>query len=87
MELNLLAQGILALSAILVLAPLFAGLVNKLKALFTARVGAPLVQPYHELRRLFQNLPLNEPENFTNLRVIPTIGLKNGCEVLPFEKN
>jgi formate hydrogenlyase subunit 4 len=75
MELNLLAQGILALSAILVLAPLFAGLVNKLKALFTARVGAPLVQPYHELRRLFRKETINASSSSFISDISPVINL------------
>jgi formate hydrogenlyase subunit 4 len=75
MELNLLAQGILALFAILVLAPLFAGLVNKLKAVFTARIGAPLVQPYHELRRLFRKETINASSSSFISDISPVINL------------
>ncbi|MFA6568652.1 MAG: NADH-quinone oxidoreductase subunit H [Victivallales bacterium] len=45
--------------AILVLAPLFSGLVNKQKAVFTARIGAPVAQPYYELRRLLRKETIN----------------------------
>jgi formate hydrogenlyase subunit 4 len=42
-------QGIFSIIIILLLAPLFAGIVNKFKAIFTGRVGAPFYQPYFEL--------------------------------------
>jgi len=47
-------QGIISVSMIIGLAPLFAGLVNKQKAKLTGRVGAPILQPYYELQRLFK---------------------------------
>ena len=75
MELNFLAQGIISLLAILVLAPLFAGLVNKLKAVFTARIGAPLVQPYHELRRLFRKETINASSSSFISDISPVINL------------
>jgi formate hydrogenlyase subunit 4 len=36
------------------LPPLLLGIINKTKALFAGRVGPPLLQPYHDLIRLFQ---------------------------------
>lgn len=75
MELKSLIQGIITVSAILVLAPLFAGLVNKLKALFTARVGAPVVQPYYELRRLLRKETINADSASYISVIAPVINL------------
>src|SRR5436190_23229511 len=38
----------------LVLPPLLLGVINKTKALFAGRVGPPVLQPYHDLIKLFQ---------------------------------
>jgi len=59
MDINTLLQGIIALLAILLLAPLFAGVINKQKAIFTGRIGAPVVQPYYELKRLLRKETIN----------------------------
>ncbi|TAK51346.1 MAG: hydrogenase [Bacteroidetes bacterium] len=59
MGLILLTQGIISLLVILSLAPMFAGLVNKQKAIFTGRIGAPVVQPYYELKRLLRKETIN----------------------------
>jgi formate hydrogenlyase subunit 4 len=45
---------IIHLAAFLILPPLLFGLINKTKALFAGRKGAPLLQPYHDLVRLFR---------------------------------
>ena len=47
-------QGIISVLSILFLAPMFAGLVNKMKAIFTGRIGAPILQPYYDLKRLLR---------------------------------
>jgi formate hydrogenlyase subunit 4 len=44
----------LACALFLVGAPLYAGIVNKLKARFSGRIGASVFQPYYELWRLAQ---------------------------------
>lgn len=59
MELNQIAQGIISLIVILGLAPMFAGLVNKQKAIFTGRIGAPILQPYYELKKLVRKETIN----------------------------
>ncbi|MDT8440263.1 MAG: NADH-quinone oxidoreductase subunit H [Desulfuromonadales bacterium] len=48
--------GSLALHVALLLlfAPLLQGVINKTKAWFAGRVGAPLLQPYHDLARLWR---------------------------------
>jgi len=43
----------LHLFLLFVFAPLFLGVITKTKALFAGRVGAPLLQPYYDLFRLF----------------------------------
>lgn len=75
MELKSLIQGIVTVSAILALAPLFAGLVNKLKAVFTARVGAPVMQPYYELRRLLRKETINADSASYISVIAPVINL------------
>jgi formate hydrogenlyase subunit 4 len=50
---NIALQGV-AMFAILALAPFLTGVVRKVKARLLRRAGPPLVQPYRDLRRLFQ---------------------------------
>ena len=45
---------ILHLSILLVFSPLLQGIITKIKALFAGRLGAPLLQPYYDLARLFR---------------------------------
>ena len=75
MDLNSLAQGVVSLLAILVLAPLFSGLVNKQKAVFTARLGAPVLQPYYELRRLLRKETINAGSSSFISDISPVINL------------
>jgi formate hydrogenlyase subunit 4 len=42
------------LALVFVLPPLLLGVINKTKALFAGRVGPPLLQPYHDLAKLFR---------------------------------
>ncbi len=39
---------------VLLLAPLFAGIISKVKAFFAGKKGPSFFQPYFDLRRLFQ---------------------------------
>lgn len=68
-------QGILSLTAVLTLAPLFAGLVNKQKAIFTGRRGAPVLQPYYELRRLFRKETINASSSSFISIIAPIVNL------------
>ena len=70
-----ISQGIISIIVILSLAPLFAGMVNKLKAIFTGRIGAPVYQPYYELRRLFKKETINAESSSFISRVSPLINL------------
>lgn len=44
----------LQLIVLLIFAPLPLGVINKTKALFAGRIGAPLLQPYYDLARLWR---------------------------------
>jgi formate hydrogenlyase subunit 4 len=68
-------QGIISLSVILGAAPLFAGLINKLKAILTGRIGAPVLQPYYELRRLFKKETINASTSSYISRIAPVINM------------
>jgi formate hydrogenlyase subunit 4 len=54
MEAAMLARTCLHLALLLLFAPLLQGVIVKTKALFAGRVGAPLLQPYHDLARLLR---------------------------------
>lgn len=57
------------------LAPLFAGMVNKQKAILTGRIGAPVLQPYYELIRLFKKETINAGTSSFISRISPLINL------------
>ncbi|HRZ79781.1 MAG TPA: NADH-quinone oxidoreductase subunit H [bacterium] len=59
MELNRFLQGTVSLLFILAFSPMFAGMVNKQKALFVGKIGAPVLQPYYELMKLFRKETIN----------------------------
>lgn len=63
MVLNELIQGAVSLFFILIAAPIFAGIVNKQKALFVGKVGAPVFQPYYELIKLFRKETINASDS------------------------
>lgn len=75
MELIKLIQGIISILVILALAPMFAGLVNKLKAVFTGRIGAPVLQPYYDLKRLFRKETIYAKSSSFISIISPTINL------------
>jgi formate hydrogenlyase subunit 4 len=64
---------ILSILIILGIAPLFAGLVNKLKAKFTGRIGAPVLQPYYELQKLFKKETINATNSSFVSRISPIL--------------
>lgn len=72
MDLELL-QGILSILLILGLAPLFVGTVNKQKSKLTGRIGAPIIQPYYELKRLFKKETINAVNSSFISRTAPLI--------------
>ncbi|MDP3148594.1 MAG: NADH-quinone oxidoreductase subunit H [Ignavibacteria bacterium] len=66
-------QGIISILIILLLAPMFAGLVNKLKAIFTGRIGAPTIQPYYDLKRLLRKETINADSSSFISAISPVI--------------
>jgi formate hydrogenlyase subunit 4 len=50
----MIGRLILHLALLLLFAPLLQGVITKTKALFAGRVGAPLLQPYRDLARLWR---------------------------------
>jgi len=72
MDLEVL-QGIISIAVILGFSPLFAGLVNKQKAKLTGRIGAPVLQPYFDLYRLFRKETINSATSSFISRVTPLI--------------
>jgi formate hydrogenlyase subunit 4 len=64
-----------AFVAWLVLAPLLLGLVNRVKALFAGRTGPPLLQPYHDLRRLLGKGAVYSRTTTWVFRAGPVVGL------------
>ncbi len=68
-----LLQGIISIVVIIGIAPLFAGLVNKQKAILTGRIGAPVWQPYYELQRLIKKETINSTTSSFVSRVSPLI--------------
>lgn len=57
------------------LAPLLLGVVAKTKAVFAGRTGAPLVQPYYDLWKLFQKGAVYSPTTTWVFRAGPIAGL------------
>lgn len=53
-DLLMIGSLILHLALLLLFAPLMQGIINKTKAWFGGRVGAPLLQPYYDLVRLWR---------------------------------
>jgi formate hydrogenlyase subunit 4 len=60
---------------VLLLAPLLAGIITRTKALFAGRRGAPLLQPYHDLRKLFGKGAVYSRTTTWVFRAGPIIGL------------
>lgn len=75
MDLISTLQGIFSLLVILGLSPLFAGLVNKQKATFTGRKGAPVLQPYYDLIKLLRKETINASSSSFISNISPVITL------------
>ena len=57
------------------LPPLLLGVIGKTKAVFAGRVGAPLLQPYHDLVKLFRKGSVFSPTTTWVFRAGPVVGL------------
>lgn len=75
MDLTQPLQGIISLLIILGLSPLFVGLVNKQKAVLTGRIGAPILQPYYDLKRLSRKETINASSSSFISTISPAINL------------
>jgi len=61
--------------AALLLAPLMLGVINRTKAIFAGRTGAPLLQPYYDIWKLLQKGAVYSTTTTWLFRAGPTIGL------------
>ncbi len=68
-------QGLISVIIILCVAPLFAGMVNKQKAILTGRVGAPVWQLYYDLRKLWKKETINASGSSFVSRISPLLNL------------
>jgi formate hydrogenlyase subunit 4 len=59
----------------LVFAPLLLGVINRTKAFFAGRVGPPLLQPYHDLRKLLLKGAVYSTTTTWIFRAGPIVGL------------
>jgi len=59
---------------VLALAPLFVGVIAKVKAMFAGKKGAPVVQPYFELARLFRKQCVYSRTTTWIFRASPIVG-------------
>ena len=59
----------------LALAPLLGGLIARTKAVFAGRTGAPILQPYFDLAKLFRKGTVYSRTTTTVFRAAPTVGL------------
>lgn len=75
MEIINIIQGAISLLLILALAPMLVGIVNKQKAVFTGRIGAPILQPYYDLKRLFRKETINANSSSIISRLSPVINI------------
>ena len=67
--------AVLPFVAFLTLSPLLLGAVNRVKAVFAGRTGAPLLQPYHDLRRLLGKQAVYSRTTTWVFRAGPVVGL------------
>jgi formate hydrogenlyase subunit 4 len=70
-----LAVSLLPYLAFLLLSPLLLGAVNRVKAVFAGRTGAPLLQPYHDLRKLLGKQAVYSRTTTWVFRAGPVLGL------------
>lgn len=71
----MIARLALHLFLLLLFAPLLSGVITKTKALFAGRVGAPLLQPYYDLARLWRKECVFSRTTSWVFRAGPVVGL------------
>jgi formate hydrogenlyase subunit 4 len=72
---TMIVGTILHLLLLLLLSPLLLGVIGKTKALFGGRVGAPFLQPYYDLAKLFRKGFVFSDTTTWVFRAGPTVGL------------
>ncbi|BDG02568.1 respiratory chain complex I subunit 1 family protein [Anaeromyxobacter oryzae] len=68
-------RSAISFAAFLLLSPLLLGVVTRVKAIFAGRTGAPLLQPYHDLRRLLGKGAVYSRTTTWVFRAGPVVGL------------
>ncbi|HQF98944.1 MAG TPA: NADH-quinone oxidoreductase subunit H, partial [Candidatus Aminicenantes bacterium] len=71
----------------LAFAPLLIGVINRTKAWCAGRTGPPLLQPYHDLRKLFRKGAVYSESSSWILRAGPVVGLSavvTAATIIPF---
>jgi formate hydrogenlyase subunit 4 len=66
-------QGLISIFVIIGIAPLFVGFINKQKAILTGRIGAPVLQPYFDLQRLFKKETISAKSSSFISQISPLI--------------
>lgn len=82
-----IVKPLLQLAAVLVLAPLLPGIINRVKAFFAGRRGQPLLQLYYDLAKLLRKVPVYSRTTTWVFRAGPAAGLCaliTALAVLPF---
>ncbi len=75
MNANMLLRTLFHLAALLALPPLLLGIVNRTKAIFAGRRGAPLLQPYFDLAKLLRKGAVYSRTTTWVFRAGPVVGL------------
>ncbi|MBP7552371.1 MAG: NADH-quinone oxidoreductase subunit H [Spirochaetes bacterium] len=68
-------RGIISILIILLFSPMLIGLINKQKAIFTGRIGAPVLQPYYELYKLLRKETINSDTSSLISVLAPVINI------------
>jgi len=68
-------QCLVHIVLLLAMPPLLLGVIGKTKALFAGRVGAPILQPYHDLVKLFKKGSVFSTTTTWVFRAGPVVGL------------
>ncbi len=71
----MIGETLAHLFLLFVLSPLLAGVIGKTKALFAGRVGAPVLQPYYDLGKLFRKGMVFSETSTWVFRAGPVVGM------------
>ena len=70
-----MSHSLIHILLLVVLPPLLLGVIGKTKALFAGRIGPPLLQPYHDLIKLFQKGSVFSRTTTWVFKAGPVVGL------------